>query len=173
MCRCAKLLLIVIGLGLSTTFTWAATPQTLPPVAKVFVAPDFMLQGEDDKTYHLADFKGRVVVLNFWATWCPPCRYEMPSMERAWNKLQGEGIEILAVNVGEGADTVFEFLGSYPVSFPLLLDKDANVIKRYPVTGLPTTFIISPKGVVTHRTMGSREWDAPELLEQLRAMREH
>ncbi len=142
--------------------------QTLPPLDKPFAAPDFALKGEDGKTYRLSDYRGKVVVLNFWATWCPPCRYEMPSMERAHRKTKGEDIAILAVNVGEDETTVFAFTGQYPVSFPLPLDRDGSVIAKYPVIGLPTTFIIDPRGLVTHRAIGSREWDDDTLIRQLR-----
>ena len=152
------------------TVTGAETGQTLPPVAKPFVAPDFTLKGEDGKTYRLSDYRGKVVVLNFWATWCPPCRYEMPSMDRAWRKVKGENIAILAVNVGEDEDTVFAFTGHYPVTFPLPLDRDGRVIDKYPVVGLPTTFIIDPRGLVTHRAVDSREWDDDRLLDRLRGM---
>jgi peroxiredoxin len=144
--------------------------QTLPAVARPFPAPEFELKGEDGKTYRLSDYRGKVVVLNFWATWCPPCRMEMPSMERARKKVQGEHIVILAVDVGEDEDTVFEFTGQYPVTFPLLLDTDGTVIEKYPVIGLPTTFVIDPRGYVTHRAVGSREWDDEQLLGQLRRM---
>lgn len=147
-----------------------ANSQTLSPVAKPFAAPDFTLKGEDGKTYRLADYRGKVVLLNFWATWCPPCRYEMPSMERAYQKVKGEEIAILAVNVGEDETTVFAFTGQYPVSFPLPLDLDGSVIAKYPVIGLPTTFIIDPHGLVTHRAIGGREWDDHRLLDRLRQM---
>lgn len=142
--------------------------QTLPPVAKPFAAPDFTLKGEDGKTYRLSDYRGKMVVLNFWATWCPPCRREMPSMERAYRKVKGENIAILAINVGEDENTVFAFTGHYPVTFPLPLDIDGTVIQKYPVIGLPTTFIVDPRGYITHRAVGSREWDDDRLLGQLR-----
>jgi len=146
------------------------TAQTLSPLPKPFAAPDFTLQGEDGKTYRLSDYRGKVVVLNFWATWCPPCRYEMPSMERAHKKVQGEQIVLLAINVGESDDKVFEFTGQYPVTFPLLLDLDGAIIRKYPVIGLPTTFVIDPHGVVTHRAIGSREWDDERMLAPLRRL---
>ena len=146
------------------------TAQTLQPLAKPFAAPEFTLQGDDGKPHRLSDYRGKVVVLNFWATWCPPCRYEMPSMERAHKKVHGENIVLLAVNVGENEDQVFEFTGQYPVTFQLLLDSDGSVIKKYPVIGLPTTFVIDPSGVVTHRAVGGREWDDEQLLGQLRKL---
>lgn len=148
----------------------AAENQTLPVVDKPFTAPNFTTTNESGDPYTLSDFRGKLVILNFWASWCPPCRKEMPSMERLREKLKGKPIKLLAVNVGEDADTVFEFTGHYPVSFPLLLDRDGAIIQSYPVMGLPTTFIISPKGVVTHRIIGSREWDAPKIMQQLLAM---
>jgi peroxiredoxin len=145
--------------------------QTLPKLAEPFAAPDFTLKGEDGKTYRLKDYRGKVVILNFWATWCPPCREEMPSMERAWQIIKDKGIVILAVNVGEDADTIFEFTGQYPVTFPLPMDINGEVIKQYPIRGLPTTYIIDPAGRATHRAVGSREWDDPVLLQQLEEMK--
>ena len=75
------------------------------------------------------------------------------------------------MNVGENQDTIFEFMGQYPMSFPLPMDLDGEVVKAYPVTGLPTSYIVSPQGQVTHRAVGSREWDDPRLIEQLLQMR--
>lgn len=135
-----------------------------------FVAKEFTLKDIDGKLHRLSDYRGKVVVLNFWATWCPPCREEMPSMERARKKLINDDVVILAVNVGEDEDTIFTFTGDYPVEFPLLMDINGEVIKNYPVMALPTTYIISPKGMVTHRTLGGREWDNEKLLNTLREM---
>jgi peroxiredoxin len=166
--RCVQIAALALLLGAAH----AAEPpaQTLTRLDPPFPAPDFTLTGEDGKTYRLADYRGKVVVLNFWATWCPPCRYEMPSMERAHQKTRGENIVLLAVNVGETADQVFEFTGHYPVSFPLPLDLDGAVLRRYPVIGLPTTFVIDPRGLVTHRAIGGREWDDERLLAELRKL---
>jgi len=147
-----------------------AVQPVLPPVAMPFTAHNFDVTDIDGTKYRLSDYKGKVIVLNFWATWCPPCREEMPAMNRAHHKLKNDDVVILAINVGEDEDTIFEFTGNYPVDFPLLMDKDGSVIKRYPVMGLPTTYIISPTGVVTHRTIGVRGWDDDNLLNQLRNM---
>ena len=148
---------------------FAAAPS-FPPVAKPFAAYDFSVNDIDGTQYRLSDYRGKVVVLNFWATWCPPCREEMPAMNRAHHKLQNDKVVILAINVGEDEDTIFEFTGNYPVDFPLLMDRDGKVIKSYPVMGLPTTYIISPTGIVTHRTVGGRVWDDDKLLNELRLM---
>ncbi len=134
-------------------------------------APDFELFDLDGGSYRLSDYRGQVVIINFWATWCPPCREEMPSMQRAWEVLQGEGILLLGINVGEDEDTIFQFTADYPVDFPLLMDLDSRVIGQWPVRGLPTTFVVDPAGRIVHRAVGSREWDDPALLEQVRSLR--
>jgi len=152
---------------LATNNACLADSQTLPKITKPFIAAEFSLSGEDGKTYRLSDYRGKVVILNFWATWCPPCRREMPALERLWQKVKNKEMVVLAVNVGENADIIFEFTGNYPVSFPLLMDKDGKVIENYPVQGLPTTYIIDPHGNVTHRAVGGREWDDDAIVSEL------
>lgn len=161
--------LLCLTLLLARPAISSETQQTLPEIAKPFVATDFSLTGEDGKVYRLSELRGKVVVLNFWATWCPPCRYEMPSLERLWQKVQDKDIVVLAVNVGEDRDTIFEFGGSYPTTFPIPMDIKGEVIKQYPVVGLPTTYVISAKGMVTHRAVGSREWDSEKIIATLKA----
>jgi peroxiredoxin len=133
-------------------------------------APDFVLADIDGNQYRLSDYRGQVVIVNFWATWCPPCRAEMPSMQRAWQQLEKEGILMLGINVGEDEDTIFQFTANYPVEFPLLMDQDSRVINQWPVRGLPTTFVMSPEGKITYRAIGGREWDDPDLLAMVRAL---
>ena len=133
-------------------------------------APDFSLHDMDGKVYRLSDYRGRVVIVNFWATWCPPCREEMPSMQRAWEQLEAEGIVMLGINVGENEDTIFEFTANYPVDFPLPMDRDSAVIAQWPVRGLPTTFVVDPAGRIVYQAIGSREWDDPALMAQIRAL---
>lgn len=134
-------------------------------------APDFNLADMDGARHRLSDYRGKVVIINFWATWCPPCREEMPSMQRAWGQLEREGVVMLAVNVGEDEDTIFTFTANYPVDFPLLLDSDSAVIQSWPVRGLPTTFVIDTKGAIVYRAIGGRAWDSPGILDTLRALR--
>lgn len=145
-------------------------PQTLTPVTGTPEAPDFRLEDADGNPHRLSDYRGKVVVINFWATWCPPCREEMPSMQRAWEAVKDEGIVLLAVNVGEDEDTIFAFTANYPVQFPLLMDKDSKVIGDWPVLGLPTTFVVDPRGRIAYRAIGGRAWDSPEILAPIRAL---
>jgi peroxiredoxin len=130
-------------------------------------APDFNLLDLDETRHSLSAYRGKVVVINFWASWCPPCRFELPSMQRAYIKLQKEGVVMLAINVGEDVDTIFAFTADYPVTFPLLLDRDSSVTQAYPVVGLPTTFVVDPQGRLVYRAIGTREWDEPNLIKKI------
>ena len=149
-----------------------STPQTMTAVPDKPAAPDFALKDADRKLHRLSEQRGKVVLVNFWATWCPPCRREMPSMQRAWEKLQGGNFEMYAVNVGEDEDTIFGFTFSTGVelTFPILLDRDAHIIKAWPVVALPTSFVIDPQGRIVYRAVGEREWDDPRLLRQIRKL---
>jgi peroxiredoxin len=150
----------------------AAADQTLTPLPGGVPAPDFALPDTHGKLHRLSDYRGRPVIVNFWATWCPPCREEIPSMNRAWRELSTAGIMILAVDVGEDADTVFVFTADYPAEFPLLLDVSGEVVGRWPVKGLPTSYVIAPDGTLAYRAIGGRAWDDPDLLERIKRLKE-
>jgi len=146
--------------------------QTLAPVPGRPPAPDFILPDTVGKLHRLSDYRGRPVIINFWATWCPPCREEIPSMNRAWRSLRESGIAMLAINVGEDEDTIFVFTADYPAEFPLLLDRSGEVINQWPVKGLPTSYVIAPDGTLAYRAVGGREWDDENLLKLIRGLKE-
>lgn len=165
----------VIGLWmLALAPAWAAggMGQGMTPLPDRPPAPEIDLVDLDGQRHTLAQHRGKVLIVNFWATWCPPCREEMPSMERAWQAVKDEGILLLGINVGESEDQVWTFTSNYPVSFPLLLDQDSRTIEAWPVRGLPTTFVVDPQGRLAYRAIGGRAWDDPVLLEQVRALRD-
>ena len=166
MCKPSIRLIIILLFVFNSSFA----EQSLSLLPNPQMAPDFSLMDMDGVTHQLSDYKGKTVIINFWATWCPPCREEMPSMERAWNKIKDQNIMMFAINVGEDEDTIFTFLGDYPASFSILLDTTGTLIERWPVKGLPTTFIVSPDGKLVYRAIGGREWDDEGLLNQIRKL---
>jgi len=137
-------------------------------------APDFALEDMDGEVHRLSDLRGKVVMVNFWATWCPPCREEMPSMEAIYQALHDQGFQVLAVNQWESPDQVFPYMGQLDVypSFPVLFDRDSSVAEAYGVKGLPTTVLVDPQGRVVYRAVGGRNFNHPEvrrLIERLLA----
>lgn len=147
----------------------AAEMQTIQAVPQKPAAPNFTLKDLNDKTHSLSDFRGKVVAVNFWATWCPPCRKELPSMQRAYKDYHKKGFVILGVNEGEDWDTIAPFLENFSLTYPILLDKESTVIGKWKVLGLPTTFIVDRKGRITHRINGGRNWDDPAFRKALEA----
>ncbi len=120
----------------------------------------------------LADYRGKVVLLNFWASWCPPCLREMPSMERLRLKMAGRPLEIVALASAEGPNDVKEFLSKMKLGFPILLDIDGSNTKRWKVFALPTSFLLDAKGQVRYVLTGPTEWDEGEALKIIESMLE-
>lgn len=112
------------------------------------IAPNFVLQSVDGERIELKDLKGKGVFLNFWGTWCGPCKQEFPYMANQYEVFKNRGVEIVAVNVGESNIAVKNFMESYGVNFPVAMDKDRQVTEAYDITPLPTTFLINPEGKV-------------------------
>lgn len=149
----------------------AVAEQTLSRLPQPVDAADFQLMDLRGNTKTLADYAGKPLIVNFWATWCPPCREEMPSMNRAWEKIRHEGIAMIAVNSGEDLESVSAFLTSFPVSFPVLLDPNSELTGSWPIRGLPTTFVLDNSGKIVYRATGGREWDDEALLNKVRSLR--
>lgn len=134
-----------------------------PPKGKLEII-DFELQDLSGTTRRLSDFNGKVVFLNFWATWCGPCRFEMPSMEKLYRRFKASGLEIVAVNLQEDRDSVQRFVDEYELSFPVLLDTTGRIGATYGARSIPTTYIVDRHGFVLAGTIGSREWDTEEYI---------
>ncbi|MFS0756887.1 TlpA disulfide reductase family protein [Noviherbaspirillum sp. 1P10PC] len=110
----------------------------------------------------LAAFKGEVVLVNFWATWCEPCREEMPSLQRLEKKLAGKPFRVVAVNIGEGAPRIRQFLERTPVSFTILRDAESEVMKAWRVRMLPASFLVDRRGMLRYQLIGEADYDDPK-----------
>jgi thiol-disulfide isomerase/thioredoxin len=120
---------------------------------------DFELEDLNGNLKTLSSYRGKFVFLNFWATWCGPCRVEMPSMQRMYDELKDEGLEIIAVDIREDQKTVSKFMKDNNLTFPVLLDRKGQVSGIYGVRSIPTTYLINKDGNIIGRAIGAREWD--------------
>lgn len=129
------------------------------------VAPDFELADKSGKSYTLSALRGKVVLVNFWATWCPPCRAEMPSMEKLNAAMNGEDFVMLAINVEEnGRSVVPDFLEKSPHSFSVLYDDQGVVQKLYGVYKFPESFVVRKDGIIDDKVIGAIDWAHPETV---------
>jgi peroxiredoxin len=135
-------------------------------------APDFTLTNPDGKKVSIKDFRGKVVFLNFWASWCEGCREEMPSMERLYKEFKGKGLEILAVNVKEQRPTAVAFYKKLQLTYPVVLDPDGEVGLLYGAFGLPVTYLIDRKGILLARLWGPADWHSPAARNLFKALLE-
>lgn len=134
-------------------------------------APEFSLTDLAGTTVRLGNLRGRVVFLNIWATWCGPCRAEMPSMQALYAALAGPDFEMLAVSADqEGRAVVDRFVQEHRLTFPVLLDPDLQVASRYRVTGYPETFVIDRNGTIVAHEIGPRDWAAPGAIAALKGL---
>jgi thiol-disulfide isomerase/thioredoxin len=125
-------------------------------------APALSLNGLDGRPLRLGDLKGKVVFLNFWATWCVPCRQEMPAMEQLYRGYRGRGLVVVAVNYQESKEKVQGFLKELGLSFPAVLDRDGAAANIYGVRGIPVSFLLSRDGRILWKAIGSRDWDTSD-----------
>jgi len=135
--------------------------------------PDFSLAGSQGKNVALKDFRGKTVFLNFWATWCEPCREEMPAMEKLYQEYKDQNFVVLAVNVKDRKQEALAFVRELKLTYPIVFDPNADVATQYGAWGLPTTYLIGPKGEGLARGWGPADWYGPaarklfkELLEE-------
>jgi peroxiredoxin len=136
-----------------------------------WVAPDFVLQDLGGTAVRLSNFRGRIVFLNVWTTWCEPCRVEMPAMEQLYQRLAGDDFVMLAVSAdADGHSVVAPFVAQLHLSFPILLDPDGQVVSRYRVTGYPESFVIDRDGRVLAHVIGPRHWSDPRHEAALRQL---
>lgn len=134
-------------------------------------APDFKLWTLQGKAVALSDYRGSVVFVNFWATWCGPCKVEMPAMESLYRDFRQKGLEILAVSTdSQGAAVTRPFQESMGLSFPILHDSDYRIGRLYGARTLPMTFLVDRQGIVRHRIFGARDWHSPEAIHLIQTL---
>ena len=139
-----------------------------PVVAEVGKpAPDFTLVDTKNKLWKLADLKGQVVFVNFWATWCPPCREEMPSMQRLYSSMPADKFKMLAILTNYRPEIAEKMAAKMGCTFPILVDPESMTAQAYGLTGVPETYIIDKQGVVREKFIGALEWDSDKARQML------
>jgi peroxiredoxin len=129
-------------------------PPTTALPREGYMAPDWALESLAGEHFALADLRGQVVILNFWATWCPPCRSEMPAIEQVYRTYLDQGLTVMAVNAGEAEQQTKAFVEEMGLTFPVLPDRDGHVSRVYRVTSLPTTFFVDRTGTIREIAVG-------------------
>jgi len=151
-----KILVVILTLMLVSGLVVAGCSPTPAQSANVGdPAPNFQLQNLDGEPVALSNLKGKAVLLNFWATWCPPCRREMPYIQEIYDEWPEEWLVVLAINIGESASKVEEFMQRYGLSFPVLLDTKEKVAQGYNIRHIPTTFFIDKDGIIRMKIIGA------------------
>ena len=155
------LYIIILAAGLAWIFlsadrTGTATASEIPAPREGFLAPDFQLQTIEGETITLSELKGQAVLVNLWATWCPPCRAEMPAMQKLYDEYKGQGFEVLAVNMTYQDDpsAILPFLRENNLTFPVLLDQTGGMARSYELRSLPSSFFINREGKIHEVVIG-------------------
>ena len=166
-------LLLTVALWAAASPAWADDPLAAMKIARVppgTVAVPFELKSLDGNSVQLADMKGKVIVVNFWATWCGPCKEEMPAFERLRQKLDPERFALLTITTDLQREGIKHFLANLHVQLPVLFDDNQDVSQAYLVCALPTTVLIDGGGTLVGRAVGPREWDAPQSIHLLQSL---
>lgn len=161
------LLLALIIWGIRSAF---ATEPTLNPVDRDI--PPFSLQGVDGTVYQPETLKGKTWLINFWAVWCAPCLDELPSLNKTWAQLENENVGMLAINIGEEADKIEQFLDEHnlQIDFPIVVGDKIRSLGNWSGVGLPFTVIVNPEGKVVYEAVGPREWHEPQFVDAILAL---
>ncbi len=133
--------------------------------AEAFIAPSFDLPSLSGGSINIRDYRGKVVFINFWATWCATCKVEMPSMQKVYDQFKDQGLEMLTISVDKDQTLIQPFMDEYKLTFPVLLDPESDVAKKdYKTTGVPETFIVNKYGIIVHKAIGPRDWATDDAM---------
>lgn len=133
-------------------------------------APDFVIKSLEGKEVSLSDMRGKVVFLNFWATWCGPCRSEVKDIQKLYDSLKHKNFTVMAVDIREDASTVKRFMKKNSIDFPVYMDQTGEIATRYSVRGIPTTYLINPAGEVVGVAIGPREWSSENSIKLMESI---
>ena len=162
--------LIVLCVAAGAAFALLSAPRQAA-VDRGALAPDFTLPRLGSaEPFHFGSLRGRVVLVNFWATWCKPCEDEMPAMQRLYDALRGSGFELLAISVDEASAPVEGFRDRLGLRFPILLDADQRVAHSYQTFRFPETLLVGADGEIVERYVGPKEWDAEAYVDRIRRL---
>ena len=136
-------------------------------------APGFVLADLNSDTHTLTDYRGKVLIVSFWATWCIPCKKELPSLARTAEMLHDEGVRVVAINVGEGSQEIRRFLDRSPSDLVFLPDQESKIAGAWDVRALPTAYVVDKRGRIAMRVIGGLEWDEDSMVQDLRNLTGH
>lgn len=172
---------VMLAASIMVAFIWVSRDR-FTPLDTGSRAPDYSPLTLTGEPVPLSSFRGDVVLLNIWATWCPPCVHEMPALQRLHEQLGADGLSIVAVSVdaaagaigafGRPGGNVAEFRDRFGLTFAVLHDPSGDIQSRYQVNGLPTTFLIDRDGRIRRKVLGAAEWDEPRFADEIRQLLE-
>ncbi|GHU10841.1 hypothetical protein FACS1894151_10420 [Spirochaetia bacterium] len=160
----------IMAQSVSGNVLYAFQKARIPVLQQAVDTIDFTVPLLDGKMQRLSALRGKVVILNIWATWCPPCRSEMPSMQALYSRYKNQGLEILAIDSGESKEDVAAFINRSGFSFPIGLDESYDITAPYATGSIPTTYIIDRQGKIVSRIIGSLDWSNPNVQQAFEAL---
>lgn len=159
---------LILSLIITVSFTQLhAARGELKPYTGKLTNPDFTLTDLQGKQYQLSDYRGNIVLVQFWATYCTPCRKEMPTMNRLIQKMQDKPFKIVTINMAEPQDAVEQFTKEVEIDFPVLMDENGSTISQWKVFAAPANFIIDKQGKIIYTLFGAIDWDSDKMVAKL------
>ena len=164
------LLVLLLGLCVQTACSLSQEPESPGPVVEGQMAPDFRFRDQAGQQFSLSDFRGKVVLVNFWATWCPPCREEIPSLQSLLRQMDAAHLKLLALSVDDSWGPVNEFMRESGIVLPVYGDFDKQIATRYGTLKFPETYVVDKKGRVALKVIGPTDWVSPDMVGYLRKL---
>jgi len=172
-----KIVLLISIITSLHSISYADESLPAPPVGIIKLqpipSPQLVLTDIDGEKFSLDSLKGQWVFVHFWASWCGPCRKEMPAIQSMWRLLEKEGLKIALINTAEDEDTIFSFVSVYAPDIRALMDKDGLATEKWKPRGLPATYLVDEKGLIQYQALGGRKWDTKTYLNFLRKLIDH